>query len=103
LPIGTKIYRVIGKNQYGHWWLENKPLLKKSWRSESAVSVQWNDGSCCVEATSKEEIAVWRGLTASQAVPYSSSNCYLTGGAYQLCVSPENWSNSFDCSRYSWP
>lgn len=101
LPAGTKIYRIIGKNKKGHWWLENKPLSKTIWRSESAVSEQWNNGKQCIEIELKGKLSVWRGIAASQAVPMSPSNCYLKGGAYQLWLDPSTLPSL--PQPYSWP
>jgi hypothetical protein len=89
----TTIYRIIGddgENWNGHWWLEMKPTNKKIWRSKSAVSKQWNEGTQCVEVDIKEDMYYWSGIAASQAVPNSSVRCYLPGGEYQLWLDPSN-------------
>lgn len=86
----TIIYRIIGKNghQEGHWWLESKPNSRRQWRSDFAVLTAWNQGTQCVFATVNEELNVWRGETASQAVYPSDTNCYLKGSGIQIWLDP---------------
>jgi hypothetical protein len=93
LPKGSTIFRLIGKskgtNKFGNWWLENRPKDRKSWRSDSAVSQQWNDGDQILEVTLDKELNVWRGTSASQAVAQSPTNCYLKGGEFQIWLDPD--------------
>ena len=106
LNTGDKIYRIIekNKNKKGNWWLENKPISKTTWRSDSAVSEQWNKGTDCVEVTLNKKLIVWRGIAASQAVPMSPSKCYLKGGEYQLWLDPNELQVSTgNESVYNWP
>lgn len=94
LSAGTIVYRVIDDkiNWQGHWWLEIKPKNLKSWRSESAVSKQWNKGRYCAEIIIEDDIYCWKGMAATQAVPKSKAHCYLPGGEYQLWLDPNNLS-----------
>jgi len=90
LKPGTKIYRVIddSSNPAGGYWTEKLPGSRAEWRSDLAVSSEFNANGKYVEYTVPEGpgLNVWRGATAAQPSP--SSGFYYPGGGQQIWMPP---------------
>jgi hypothetical protein len=82
LQPGTKIYRIIESQEgaNGSYWARDLPTSKSQWRSDYAVSEQWNKDGQYVEYTVTEPLQVWEGGAAPQLVGTE----YLPGGANQI-------------------
>lgn len=84
------IYRIHDGNVKGAWWMRSRPNNKREWRSDYAVLKKWNKGTQCSEFKLTEDINVWEGGTAAQAVWSSDTNCYLQGGGVQIYLDPDD-------------
>lgn len=95
LPLGVKVYRVIGKSPDGRlvesvrgsWWtLERPPETEAEWRAKYAVCGHWNGDGGYIEYALRKEVRAWQGIVA----PHRSvaDGYILPGGAIQIWVPP---------------
>jgi len=93
LPVGTAVYRVIGKTADGRivqrvdgsWWsLERPPSTEAEWRARYAVCGHWNGDGGYIEFRLTKEVKAWVGEVAAHR---STTDGYvLPGGGTQVWV-----------------
>lgn len=95
ISAGTKIYRVIGLDNFkGGYWLKNIPNNELAFRRDFAVRNDWNGNGGYIEVEVKTEILAYEGQAIGQKVVVDKTYV-LTGGATQVWM-PSGEHFSFD-------